>query len=87
MFIMGCYFRCNPSRLGYRKRMLGLWNSKGLFFIIEQRLVDQADNIRKKGQLTEVELEEIKRKIEFDNGNRNDTDPENVTPLETNTTI
>ena len=49
MFIMGCYFRCNPSRLGYRKRMLGLWNSKGLFFIIEQRLVDQADNIRKKG--------------------------------------
>ena len=35
MFIMECYFRSNPSRLGYRKRMLELWNSKGLFFITE----------------------------------------------------
>ena len=49
---MECYFRSNPNRLGYRKRMLQLWNSKGLFFITEQRLVDQANNIRKLDWLT-----------------------------------
>ena len=48
MFIMECCFCSNLSRLGYRKRMLELWNSKGLFFINEQQLVDQAINILKK---------------------------------------
>ena len=66
--------------------MLKIWNSEGLFFIAEQRLVDQANNIRRKGWLSEVELEEIERKIEIDNGNRNDTDSDNVSPQETNTT-
>ena len=31
-FLMEYYFRSKPSRLGWRKRMLELWNSKGLFF-------------------------------------------------------
>ena len=57
MFIMECCFRSNLSRLGYRKRMLELWSSKGLFFINEQQLVDQAINILKKSWLTEIELE------------------------------
>ena len=83
---MECYFRSNPSRLKYRKRMLELWNSKGLFFITEQRLVDQANNTCKSVWLTEIELEEIERKIKIDSGNRNDTDPDNFTPQETNTT-
>ena len=48
MFIMECYFRNNPSRLGYSKRILELWNSKGLFFITEQWLVDQANNTPKR---------------------------------------
>ena len=56
-------------------------------FITEQRLVDQVNNIRKRGWLTEIELEEIERKIELDNGNRNNTDPDKVTPQETNITI
>ena len=86
MFIMEYYFRSNLSRLGYRKRMLKIWNSEGLFFIAEQRLVDQANNIRRRGWLSEVELEEAERKIEIDNGNRNDTDSDNVSPQETNTT-
>ena len=59
--------------------MLELWNSKGLFFIIGQQLVDQANNIHKRGWLTEIELEEIKKNIKLDNNNRNDTDPD-VTP-------
>ena len=86
MFIMECYFCSNLSRLGYRKRMLELWNSKSLFFINEQQLVDQTINILKKSWLTEIELEQIKGKIELDNGNRNNTDPDNIIPQETNTT-
>ena len=66
--------------------MLQLWNSKSLFFITEKRLVDQPNNIRKMGWLIEIELEEIETKIELDNGNKNDTNPDNVTAQETNTT-
>ena len=83
---MECYFCSNPSRMGYRKRMLELWNIKGLFFITKWRLVDQANSIRKRGWLTEIELEETERKMELNNGNRNDTDLDNVTPKETNNT-
>ena len=53
--------------------MLELWNSK-------------TKNIRKRVWLTEIELEKIYKKIELDNGNRNDADPDFVTPQETNTT-
>ena len=70
MFIIECYFRSNPSRLRYGKRMLQ-------FFITEQWLVYQANNIRRSGWLTEI-------KTELDNGNKNDADPNNV--QETNTT-
>ena len=83
---MECCFRSNSSRLEYRKRMLELWNSKGLFLITVQGLVVQANNIRKRGWLTKIELEDIKRKIELENGNRNYSDPDNVIPQETNTT-
>ena len=86
MFTIECYFRSNPRRLRDQERMLGLWNSKGLFFITEQWLVDQTNNIHKKGQLNKIKLEDIKRKIELDNSYKNDTDPENVTSQETNTT-
>ena len=30
---------------GYRKRMLSLWLQKGMFWVSEQRLVDQANTI------------------------------------------
>ena len=39
-----------------------------------------------KGCLTETELED-KRKLELDNDNWNNTDPDNVTFQETNTTV
>ena len=86
MFIMECYFRSNPSRLGYRKRVLEPRNSKGFLFITEQQLVDQANNICKRGWLTEIELEKIEKKIALDTGNKNDTNPVKITPQETNTT-
>ena len=54
----------------YRKRLLKLWNRKGLFFITEQWLVDQVNNICKRGWLTKILLEEIERKIELDNDKR-----------------
>ena len=81
------HFRSNPSRLGYQKIIRELCNSKGLFFITEQRLFDQANNIHRRGWLTEIELENKKRKLELDNDNWNDTDPDNVTLQETSTTV
>ena len=43
-----------------------LYYGKGLFFITEQRLFDQANNIRKRGWLTEIELGEIdSKKLSF----------------------
>ena len=81
MFIMECYSRSNPSRLRYWKRMLELakyFLTVFLFcffffiiiiiiIIIEQWLVDQVNNISESGWLTEIEMGEIKWKIEFDN--------------------
>lgn len=63
---MECYCKSNPHVLGYRKRMLSLWNEKGLFITNEQRLVDQANCIRKKVWLTELKLEEVRRKTEVE---------------------
>ena len=34
-------------RLEYRKRKLRLWLQKGMFWVSEQRLVDQANTIRR----------------------------------------
>ena len=43
--------------------MIAVWREKGTFEITEQGLVDQARFIRTNGWLTEVKLEEIRRKI------------------------
>ena len=43
--------------------MLSLWLQKGMFWISEQRLVDQANTIRKNIWMTELEIEEPERKI------------------------
>ena len=72
MFIMECYSPSNPSRLRYWKRMLELAKYfltvfLFCFFYTEQWLVDQANNICESGWLTEIELGEIKWKLEFDN--------------------
>ena len=43
--------------------MLCLWLSKGKSWLSEQRLVDQANTIRRNSWLTELEIEELDRKF------------------------
>ena len=43
--------------------MLSLQLQKGLFWVSEQRLVDQANTIRRNSWTTELEIEELERKI------------------------
>ena len=60
---MECYFLSEPKIKGYRKRMLSLWQQKGMFWLSEQRLVDQANTIRRNSWMTELEIEELERKV------------------------
>ena len=55
--IMECYLLSEPKIRGYRKRMFSLWLQKGMFWVSEQRLVDQAS------WMTELEIEELERKV------------------------
>ena len=59
--VMECYNE--PKIRGYRKRMLSLWLQKGMFWVSEQRLVDQANTIRRNSWMTELEIEEQERKV------------------------
>ena len=58
-----CYLLSEPKIRGYRKRMLSLWLQKGMFWVLEQRLVDQANTIRRNSWMTELEIEELERKV------------------------
>ena len=60
--IMECYLLSEPKR-GYRKHMLSLWQQKGMFWVSEQRLVDQTNTIRRNSWMTELEIEELERKV------------------------
>ena len=60
---MECYLLSEPKIRGYRKRMLSLWLQKGMFWVSEQRLVDQANTIRRNVWMTELEKEELERKV------------------------
>ena len=59
---MECYLLSEPKIGGYRKQMLSLWLQKGMFWVSEQSLVDQANTIRRNSWLTKLEIEELKRK-------------------------
>ena len=56
--VMECYFLSEPRIRWYRKRMLSLWLQKGMFWISEQILVDQANTICRSSRVTELEIEE-----------------------------
>ena len=60
--VMRCFYQSSPTRRGYQKQMIAIWRKIRTFVITEQRLVDQARVIRTNEWLTEVELEEIRRK-------------------------
>ena len=60
---MECYLLSEPKVRGYRKRMLSLWLNKSMFWVSEQRLVDQANAIRRNSRITELEIEELERNL------------------------
>ena len=60
---MECYLLSEPKIRGYRKHMLSLWLQKDMFWVSEQRLVDQANTIRRNSWMTELEIEEPERKV------------------------
>ena len=66
--VMRCYYYATHSSfpsIGYRIRMLTRWESDSPpFQATEQRLADQARNIRKKGYLSAVELDALKAIVE-----------------------
>ena len=59
---MEYFLLSEPKIRGYRKRMLTLWLQKGMFWVSEQRLVDQANTICRNSWMTELEIEELERK-------------------------
>ena len=61
--VMQCYLLSEPKIKGYRKCMLSLWQQKGMFWVSEQRLVDQANTICRNSWMTELEIEELERKV------------------------
>ena len=60
---MKCYLLGEPRVRSYRKRMLILWLNKGMFWVLEKRLVDQANTIRRNTWMTELEIEELERNL------------------------
>ena len=60
---MECYLLSEPKFSGYRKRMLSLWLQKGMFWVSEQKLVGQVNTIRRNSWMTELEIEQLERKL------------------------
>ena len=60
---MECYLLSEPNVRGYRKHMLSLWLNKGMFWVSEQRLVDQTNTIRRNSWMTELEIKELERNL------------------------
>ena len=65
-----CYIKSDPSKRGFRKRMFSICNELGVFELNEQKLAGQALAIRTNGWLSEIEIEEIKREINCDEGSQ-----------------
>ena len=61
--VMECYLLSEPKIRRYGKRMLSLWLQKGMFWVSEQKLVDQANTICRRSWMTELEIEELERKV------------------------
>ena len=57
-----------PKITGYRKRMLRLGLEKGMFWVSQQRLVDQANTICRNSWMTELLMEVLERKVTGSDG-------------------
>ena len=64
--LMKCYYQSKPDERGYRKRMHSLWTENGRFNASEQQLCGQSRNVLKKGRLSLLQLEEVKRGLVAD---------------------
>ena len=60
---MECYLLSEPKIRGYREQMLSLWLQKDMFWVSEQRLVDQVNTTRRNSWMIELEIEELERKV------------------------
>ena len=67
--VMKCFYMSEPTRRGYRKRMLAIWQEIGVFDISEQRLADQVRTIKNNNFLSTIELEELARNTTMENHN------------------
>ena len=54
-----CYLLSEPKARGYRKWMLDLCLNKVMFWVSEQRVVEQANTIHRNSWMTELEIEEM----------------------------
>ena len=61
--VMEYYLLSKQKIRGHRKCMLRLWLQKGMFWVSKQRLVDQGNTIRSNSWMTELEIEELERKV------------------------
>ena len=59
--VIECWVRSEPTKIKYRGRMKKIWDEIGVFCVTEQRLADQARQIR-------TNKREIRRKLERKNG-------------------
>ena len=67
--LIECHLRSEPTKRGFRKRMLAIWNDRGLFSATEQQLAGQVRCIKNRGWLSSVEIEEIQRAIDKESEN------------------
>ena len=58
-----CYFRSNPAKRGYRKRMIEIWTEFGRFKATNQRLANQVRKITENGWFSDLEIPEIHQQI------------------------
>ena len=61
--VMECYLWSKPKIRGYKNSMMKLRLQKVMFWVSEQRLVDQENTIRTNSWMTKLEIEELERKV------------------------
>ena len=72
--VMECYLLSEPKVRGYRKRMLSLWLNKEIFWVSEQRLIDQPYTVRRNSWMTELLTNKLERNLAGNRGNRGTDD-------------
>ena len=60
---MTLYYRSDPSKSGYRRRLHSLWKDANLFPRTEQQLADQARSIQQNNLLSDIDLLEIRGSV------------------------